>query len=153
MTFGLIPGELIDDRRFRVQSSAFGPRINSILADIHELLTNARPGSLLLAGGYQLLFAWLRVARLAFITVLLSPHVNIVELSAIVLTADLASLLPLTPGGIGLREFLIGTGGVAIGHLEILVAAAVVDRGVMVLGNLAHGLFVLAGNLVGRRGR
>lgn len=140
-------------RRYRIQASAFDPRINSILSDIHELLMGARPASLVLVGGYQLLFAWLRLARLAFITVLLTPEVNVIELSAIVFAADLASLLPLTPGGMGLREFLIGTGGVAIGHMEVLVAAAVVDRGVMILGNLAHGLLVLTSSLIGRRAR
>lgn len=137
-------------RRYRVHVSAFGPRINSILADVHERLTCARLGSLLIACGYQLCFAWLRLARLAFVAVVLTSEVNFLELSAIVFAADLASLVPLTPGGIGLREFVIGTGGVAVGQMEILVAAALVDRGVMILGNFAHGLLVMAGDFFRR---
>lgn len=144
-------GLLIGLRHYRMQAVVFGPRLNSNLADIHQLLKYARPGSLMLASGYQLLFAWLRLTRLAFITVLLSSDVNIIEFSAIVFIADLASLIPITPGGIGVREFVIGAGGLAIGHMEALVAAAVVDRGVMVLGNLTHGLIVMVGNLARRR--
>lgn len=131
-------------RRYRLQVAVAGPRINEALSDLHQLLKTARPASLLLAAGYQLSFAWLRLARLLFIAALTNPYVSMIELSAIVLTADLASLVPLTPGGIGLREFIIGTGGVAIGHMDTLIAAAVIDRGIMILGNLSHGFLVLA---------
>lgn len=140
-------------RRNRPQIAAAGPHLNDALNDLHQHLNTARPRSILLVAGYQLSFAWLRLARLLFITLLASTDVNVIELSAIVFTADLASMAPVTPGGVGLRELIIGTGGIAIGYMEILVAAAVVDRGIMIIGNLLHGLLVLGKDLARRNSK
>lgn len=91
----------------------------------------------------------LRVSRVLCIALFLDPSLDIARSASITLSADLASVVPLTPGGLGIREFFIGLGANLTGQLEILLAAAVIDRGITILGNSIHGGWILA--RLGRR--
>ncbi len=91
----------------------------------------------------QLLFVLLRFCRLAIIAVLMQPDISLAHLFVIVLMADLATVVPITPAGIGVRELVIALGGAAVGDLDVALAAAIIDRVASMGLSLLHGLLVL----------
>lgn len=91
----------------------------------------------------QLLFVSFRFARIAIIAVLMQPDISLAHLFLVVVLADLVTIVPVTPGGIGVRELVIALGGAAVGGLEIALAAAIIDRVISICLSLIHGLLVL----------
>ena len=81
----------------------------------------------------------LRVARVLVIAYAIDPAVNLNSLTITVLAADTLGVVPVTPGGIGLRELIIGLIGAAAKQYETFLAAAVIDRVVIITFNLIHG--------------
>lgn len=87
----------------------------------------------------QITLISLRLVRIIAIALLIDPSTSVGQLAAATLLADLVTVVPLTPGGIGIRELLIGLGASLEGQSEIFIAAAIIDRGITVAGNLFHG--------------
>jgi uncharacterized membrane protein YbhN (UPF0104 family) len=94
----------------------------------------------------QVLLVSVRLGRMLLIAFFLDPLISIGSLAATTLFADLATVVPLTPGGIGVREFLIGLGASLGGHSELFIAAAIIDRGITIAGNVIHGAGAIAMN-------
>jgi len=126
--------------------------IPSSMSDSASKLRQAvtfNPKRLMLAAWLlQILIVLFRIARIALIGLFLSSEIDIRSLIATTLVADFASLIPLTPGGIGLREFVIGVGANIVDQFDLFMAAAVLDRAVAITCNLLHGGFVLLKILV-----
>lgn len=114
------------------------------LAALKESLPTPQVDQLVSLWLVQIGLVSVRLARVVVIALFLDPIASIEQLAAITLFADLATVVPLTPGGIGIREFLIGAGASLGKHSELFVAAAIVDRGITISGNLAHGFGTIA---------
>lgn len=100
----------------------------------------------------QLSIVLLRLARLLTIAIFIDASADLSELALVTSVADLLTTVPLTPGGIGAREFLIGLGAEMFGQVDLFLAAAIIDRGFTLLANLMHGGIVLLSESVRRRG-
>lgn len=81
----------------------------------------------------------LRLARVLAIAYAIDPEVELYSLMITVLAADTVSVVPITPGGIGVRELIIGFWGTVVDHYELFLAAAIVDRVLTIAFNLVHG--------------
>lgn len=80
-----------------------------------------------------------RLGRVLIIAWGIDPHMDFQTLAISVLVADAIGVIPITPGGIGMRELMIGLIGAASRHYEVFLAAAVLDRIVMIALNFSHG--------------
>ncbi|NKI36176.1 hypothetical protein HFP89_13475 [Wenzhouxiangella sp. XN79A] len=95
--------------------------------------------SLLLIACFQATTVVTRVTRVLVIAWSISPDADFQTLAMSVLIADTVGVVPVTPGGIGLRELLIGMLGAAADQYEVFLAAAVIDRMAAIVLNLVHG--------------
>lgn len=84
-----------------------------------------------------------RLIRISIIAITVEEGIRLEFFSLAVIVADLSTVIPITPGGIGVRELVIGAGGNWVGQLDIFLAAAVVDRIIGLVFSLVHGLLVL----------
>lgn len=129
-----------------------------IPARLREKLGNLAETGKLLASR-KLVLVWLiqtgivilRLARMIAIVFFLDSQAALGTLAITTLFADLMTVVPLTPGGIGVREFVIGLGADFSGHLDLFISAAIIDRGVAIFGNLVHGFVILVGQLNRRK--
>ena len=119
-------------------------KIYNLLEEFGILIAQSTITNISVAWLLQASLVILRVGRIVLIAYLLDADGPAGIFAAITLSADLATVVPLTPGGIGLREFVIGLGAGFVGHLELFIAAAVIDRAVTLIGNLTHGLWVIS---------
>ncbi|WP_322521265.1 lysylphosphatidylglycerol synthase transmembrane domain-containing protein [Guyparkeria halophila] len=87
----------------------------------------------------QLVFILTRVARFGLIALTLDASIPSSQIVTALVIGDFATLVPLTPGGVGIRELTIGAIGNSFGTADILLAAAIIDRLVSVALNTAHG--------------
>lgn len=108
------------------------------------------PGLKRLAGILSLQFGIviLRLARVLTIAFFINNEARLLELTLVTSFADLVTTVPLTPGGIGIREFLIGAGAEFHGNVDLFLAAAIIDRGFTLAANLVHGGVVLTKELL-----
>jgi len=81
----------------------------------------------------------LRTARVLVIAYAITSAVNVEFLTVTVLAADTLGVIPITPGGIGVRELIIGMLGATTDHYEVYLAAAIIDRVLTVVFNIVHG--------------
>jgi uncharacterized membrane protein YbhN (UPF0104 family) len=126
--------------------SAWKGRMARLLEDATTSLRNAmsaRPHIVTSIALALLGFLSFRILRIVLIAWILDPGVNIAALSLTVVAADIGSVIPITPGGIGVRELLIAAGGRITGSLELFLTAAVLDRIFALAFSLAHGLIVI----------
>lgn len=117
-------------------------KLYALTEDIRGSLRRANVGyvgRVWLAQGALVVF---RIGRVIFVAYALDPQAALGLLLTITIFADLVTAIPLTPGGIGLREFIIGLGGELAGHFDLFIAVAVIDRAITLGGNLVHGLYV-----------
>ncbi|WP_220337108.1 lysylphosphatidylglycerol synthase domain-containing protein [Wenzhouxiangella sp. 15181] len=121
-------------------------RLQSKLKELQYHFPAPRMNQLVPLWLLQVSLVGLRLGRIIFIAVLLDPLTPIGELAATTLFADLATVVPLTPGGIGIREFLIGAGGSLGRQPDLFIIAAIIDRGIAITGNLVHGTVTLTAN-------
>jgi uncharacterized membrane protein YbhN (UPF0104 family) len=93
----------------------------------------------------------LRLSRVLVIAWGIDPNVDVEMLAISVLAADTIGVIPITPGGIGIRELLIGAIGAASRHYELLLAAAVIDRMATIFLNILHGAVAIWRSGAGRQ--
>jgi uncharacterized membrane protein YbhN (UPF0104 family) len=126
--------------------SAWKGRMAQLLDDATTSLRNAmstRPHIVAIIALALLSFQSFRIFRIVLIAWILDPSVQIATLSLTVIAADIGSVIPVTPGGIGVRELLIAAGGRITGSLELFLTAAVLDRIFALTFSLVHGLIVI----------
>ena len=129
------------------QKIARGSRWRDALADAHEGFSSissrpARLPAILLLQGWSMLA---RTARIGFSILAISAvwpnSAGLVEAGAI---ADLATLVALTPAGLGLREAAAtATANVAGVTAEIMLAGVLLDRMIGIAGTLLLGIPLL----------
>lgn len=123
-------------------------RYHKKLRALKTSFCNTSREQLFIAWLIQVVIVFIRLTRILFIAFFLNPFVPIASLAVTTLAADLVTVVPLTPGGIGMREFFIGIGAQLAGAFELFVAAALIDRGVAIAGNLVHGVFTLSAHML-----
>lgn len=100
-----------------------------------------------------IIFAYVtsRLARIIVLALIIDSSANVGHLIYVVVGADLLSIIPITPSGIGVREIAIGAGGAFIGEFDLFLSAAVLDRMVSIGLNLIHGLTVIFWQMLDRQ--
>ena len=98
------------------------------------------------------LFVLSRVIRLWVLALLVDSSVDLHVLSGATIVAEVAILVPITPGGVGLRESVIAAAGGSIGMVDVFLAAALIDRGFALAFNTLFGLLVVTKNHIGSAG-
>jgi len=134
LLWNAIPHDRISDRVSGWPDSEASKRLRSALFQTRGIWIVAS----------QAAFFGFRFCKFAAIALLIQPDVSLTHLLVIVLIADLATVVPITPGGIGVRELVIATGGAMLGDLEVALSAAIIDRVTGIAFSLIHGLFVVA---------
>ena len=114
------------------------------LKKLHSLLppeTTSKPTCRVVIGiiVLQIAFVVFRTARVLVIAYAIASAVNVEFLTVTVLAADTLGVIQITPGGIGVRELIIGALGATVEHYEVFLAAAIIDRVMTVFFNIVHG--------------
>lgn len=128
-----IPHDRIGDRVSGWPDSETSKRLRATLFQTRGILIVAA----------QAAFFGFRFCKFAAIALLIQPEVSVAQLLVIVLIADLATVVPITPGGIGVRELVIAAGGAMLGDFEVALSAAIIDRVTGIAFSLVHGFFVV----------
>jgi uncharacterized membrane protein YbhN (UPF0104 family) len=89
------------------------------------------------------LFIATRITRIMIIAAAIDRQTDLGTLVLLVLAADTSLVVPVTPGGIGIRELIIGAGGSAFGRFDVFLTAALIDRGFSIAFNMLHGIAVI----------
>lgn len=79
-----------------------------------------------------------RAARLGLIVALIAPETSVLVFLFAFMVGELALIAPVTPGGIGVRELLLGIGAIG-GGAESIMLAGIVDRAAAILVTLGLG--------------
>lgn len=123
----------------RLQNIVHGIFPASILSGLSALRLQIGAPDILALVFFQLIVALLRLLRVLFIAFCIEPGINFGVLAHAVISADVASIVSITPGGLGVRELVISGFGANAGELATFFSAAVIDRAFAIAFNLLHG--------------
>ena len=135
---------LHSQRHARTLLSRVPRRLRFQFENLGDSLPTPQFGQLFVLWLLQTSLVVFRLSRILAIALFLDPLTPLGHLAVVTLFADLVTVVPLTPGGIGMREFFIGLGSSLGGQSELYITAAIIDRGITIVGNFIHGTAILA---------